>query len=136
MDCVGCDKCRLWGKVQTAGYGTALKVLFEFDNNSEDIPYLKRTELVALFNTHARLGESLNSVGKFRQMLVDGEIVDDAAVEPEEILEEDEPEPVVKPRKKLRAKASLKEQFIHEVELFSAAIQVVLRSWYDFPKTL
>lgn len=30
MDCVGCDKCRLWGKVQTNGYGTALKVLFEF----------------------------------------------------------------------------------------------------------
>jgi ERO1-like protein beta len=25
MDCVGCDKCRLWGKVQTQGYGTALK---------------------------------------------------------------------------------------------------------------
>ena len=28
MDCVGCDKCRLWGKVQTHGMGTALKILF------------------------------------------------------------------------------------------------------------
>lgn len=28
MDCVGCDKCRLWGKVQTHGMGMALSVLF------------------------------------------------------------------------------------------------------------
>src|SRR5262249_33034822 len=33
MDCVGCDKCRLWGKIQTNGLGTALKVLFEFEEN-------------------------------------------------------------------------------------------------------
>lgn len=31
MDCVGCDKCRLWGKVQTTGLATAMKVLFELD---------------------------------------------------------------------------------------------------------
>ncbi|KAI4149484.1 MAG: hypothetical protein L6R39_002493 [Caloplaca ligustica] len=49
MDCVGCDKCRLWGKLQTVGYGTALKVLFEYeeDRNGENPP-LRRTELVAL----------------------------------------------------------------------------------------
>uniref|UniRef100_A0AC35TQF9 Endoplasmic oxidoreductin-1 n=1 Tax=Rhabditophanes sp. KR3021 TaxID=114890 RepID=A0AC35TQF9_9BILA len=28
MDCVACDKCRLWGKLQTHGMGTALKILF------------------------------------------------------------------------------------------------------------
>lgn len=28
MDCVGCEKCRLWGKIQTSGLGTALKILF------------------------------------------------------------------------------------------------------------
>lgn len=28
MDCVDCDKCRLWGKLQTHGIGTALKILF------------------------------------------------------------------------------------------------------------
>ncbi|PAV83164.1 hypothetical protein WR25_23964 [Diploscapter pachys] len=33
MDCVDCDKCRLWGKVQVHGMGTALKILFS------DIPY-------------------------------------------------------------------------------------------------
>ena len=30
MDCVSCQKCRLWGKIQTMGLGTALKVLFSF----------------------------------------------------------------------------------------------------------
>lgn len=31
MDCVGCDKCRLWGKLQVNGLGTALKILFGHD---------------------------------------------------------------------------------------------------------
>ncbi|KAK4245919.1 endoplasmic reticulum Oxidoreductin 1-domain-containing protein [Corynascus novoguineensis] len=71
MDCVGCDKCRLWGKLQTAGYGAALKVLFEFDNNDSPpvLPILKRTELVALFNTYARLSSSIDAIQKFRKMV-------------------------------------------------------------------
>ncbi|KAK4218300.1 endoplasmic reticulum Oxidoreductin 1-domain-containing protein [Rhypophila decipiens] len=70
MDCVGCDKCRLWGKLQTAGYGAALKVLFEYDNNNNPVPpVLKRTELVSLFNTYARLGSSINAIQKFRTMV-------------------------------------------------------------------
>ncbi|KAK8960725.1 Endoplasmic oxidoreductin-2 [Platanthera guangdongensis] len=28
MDCVGCEKCRLWGKLQVLGLGTALQILF------------------------------------------------------------------------------------------------------------
>ena len=28
MDCVACEKCRLWGKLQITGLGTALKILF------------------------------------------------------------------------------------------------------------
>ncbi|KAI0539768.1 endoplasmic oxidoreductin [Xylaria digitata] len=68
MDCVGCDKCRLWGKVQTSGYGTALKVLFETDNDSGEVPDLKRTELVALFNTYARLSSSVEAHHQFRAM--------------------------------------------------------------------
>lgn len=34
MDCVGCDKCRLWGKLQVSGIGTALKILFELDDKA------------------------------------------------------------------------------------------------------
>ncbi|KAG6012750.1 endoplasmic oxidoreductin-1, partial [Claviceps pusilla] len=84
MDCVGCDKCRLWGKIQTNGYGTALKVLFEFDNNSENIPVLKRTELVALFNTYARLSQSMMAIQEFREMIAaeNGETLPDMGEKP------------------------------------------------------
>lgn len=34
MDCVGCNKCQLWGKVQTTGLATALKILFEMDEKA------------------------------------------------------------------------------------------------------
>jgi hypothetical protein len=34
MDCVGCEKCRLWGKLQVLGLGTALKILFSVDGDS------------------------------------------------------------------------------------------------------
>jgi ERO1-like protein beta len=73
MDCIGCDKCRLWGKLQTAGYGAALKVLFEFDEtkNGENPP-LRRTELVALINTLGRISKSVSSVRKFRTALESG----------------------------------------------------------------
>ncbi|KFY26713.1 hypothetical protein V493_03914 [Pseudogymnoascus sp. VKM F-4281 (FW-2241)] len=69
LDCVGCDKCRLWGKLQTAGYGASLKVLFEFDNHATDAPVLKRTELVTLFNTLSRISNSLSAIHEFRLMV-------------------------------------------------------------------
>lgn len=70
MECVGCDKCRLWGKLQTVGYGTALKVLFEYDElkNGENPP-LRRTELVALVNTLDRVSSSLTSLNRMRDMI-------------------------------------------------------------------
>ncbi|KII92731.1 hypothetical protein PLICRDRAFT_172784 [Plicaturopsis crispa FD-325 SS-3] len=72
MDCVGCDKCRLWGKVQTTGVATALKVLFELDEKALDprsnANLLQRSEVVALINTLHRFTESLEIVNSFRQM--------------------------------------------------------------------
>lgn len=35
MDCVGCDKCRLWGKLQIMGLGTGLKLLFEYEEGDQ-----------------------------------------------------------------------------------------------------
>lgn len=72
MDCVGCDKCRLWGKVQTTGLATALKILFEMDETALD-PHknqnlLQRSEVVALINTLHRFSESLQAVEIFRDM--------------------------------------------------------------------
>ncbi|KAF8558016.1 endoplasmic oxidoreductin [Imleria badia] len=72
MDCIGCDKCRLWGKVQTTGVATALKILFEMDekalhhNTNQNL--LQRSEVVALINTLHRFSESLHAVEHFREM--------------------------------------------------------------------
>jgi len=81
MDCVGCDKCRLWGKLQTVGYGTALKVLFEYDElkNGENPP-LRRTELVALVNTLDRVSSSLTALNKMRDMVA--EPMEESAIPP------------------------------------------------------
>ena len=73
MDCVGCDKCRLWGKLQTSGLGTALKVLFEFEEGRADErdtnPPLRRTELVALVNTLDKISASLSAIAEFEAMI-------------------------------------------------------------------
>jgi len=70
MDCVGCDKCRLWGKVQTMGVATALKVLFELDEAAlaPGSQLLQRSEIVAMMNTLYRFSESLHAVDQFRKM--------------------------------------------------------------------
>ncbi|KAG1453697.1 hypothetical protein G6F56_007505 [Rhizopus delemar] len=72
MDCVGCEKCRLWGKIQTVGLGTALKALFSYQDKSLN-PFtnpdlFERNEIVALFNTFNRFSESLNAIQKFRKI--------------------------------------------------------------------
>ncbi|XP_072943639.1 ero1-like protein isoform X2 [Epargyreus clarus] len=82
MDCVGCDKCKLWGKLQTQGLGTALKILFSGrwdspgDPEQGNLPLrhkankrLQRTEIVALFNAFARLSNSIRELENFRIML-------------------------------------------------------------------
>jgi len=153
MDCVGCDKCRLWGKVQTAGYGAALKILFEFDEtkNGEN-PHLRRTELVALVNTLGRVSHSLEAIQKFRRAVntgdhssldVKGPLVDDGTDQKSDTIREPEfddddfdleddpyegdPAPAAK---------SLSEEFWEELDLVWRAYKMVLRSWVDLPFTL
>uniref|UniRef100_A0A914H240 Uncharacterized protein n=1 Tax=Globodera rostochiensis TaxID=31243 RepID=A0A914H240_GLORO len=83
MDCVGCDKCRLWGKLQTHGMGTALKVLFSDvprhangqkgqPKNSENASFdgqfkLNRNDLVALFQSFGRYSSSIWEIDGFRK---------------------------------------------------------------------
>ena len=87
MDCVGCDKCRLWGKIQFLGLGTALKLLFaEHDQvivdsaagiaagegglappSDGEPPFdLSRNEVVALVNTLHRVSMSVQAAKDFR----------------------------------------------------------------------
>ena len=91
MDCVSCAKCKLWGKLQVTGLGTALKILFSSDkidkdtfspdqifiNSSEttlnpSIASLKltRNEMVALFNAFGRLSTSIQQLERFRRMMM------------------------------------------------------------------
>ncbi|KAI1474252.1 endoplasmic oxidoreductin [Daldinia eschscholtzii] len=156
MDCVGCDKCRLWGKLQTAGYGAALKILFEFDNDSEDIPVLKRTELVALFNTYARLSSSMKAIVGFRAMVEAEEKaaqgIPDRAKKPhavgisqstpevtpaEDDLEEEwDKEDDLPPKRERRMPETTGEMFLEELGKVFKAFKIVMKSWVTFPKTL
>ncbi|GJQ68254.1 Ero1L [Trypoxylus dichotomus] len=80
MDCVGCDKCKLWGKLQVQGLGTALKILFSgmFDEKVPELYInsdnkkefqLQRTEIVALVNSFGRLSTSIYELDEFRHIL-------------------------------------------------------------------
>ncbi|KAK9883372.1 hypothetical protein WA026_001544 [Henosepilachna vigintioctopunctata] len=68
MDCVGCDKCKLWGKLQTQGLGTALKVLFSTENRTAENLKLQRNEIVSLVNAFGRLSNSIYKLDDFREM--------------------------------------------------------------------
>ncbi|XP_072321414.1 ERO1-like protein alpha [Eucyclogobius newberryi] len=65
MDCVECFKCRMWGKLQTQGLGTALKILF----SSSSSLTLNRQELVALVNALGRISTSIRELKNFRELL-------------------------------------------------------------------
>lgn len=54
MDCVGCEKCRLWGKLQFLGLGTSLRILFD-----DRVPKLQRNEVIALLNLLHKLSQSV-----------------------------------------------------------------------------
>ncbi|KAI3466838.1 hypothetical protein Pfo_023501 [Paulownia fortunei] len=64
MDCLGCEKCRLWGKLQVLGLGTALKILFSVNGQelSAQRLQLQRNEVIALINLLHRLSESVKLV--------------------------------------------------------------------------
>ena len=157
MDCVGCDRCRLWGKVQTHGYGTALKVLFEYDEkNPENDPYLKRTELVALVNTLDKVSHSLQAIRKFEAMInhgtgatpklaenpeaahpsveVSSVVPSPSPVSESPAAKEDDGYPDFK--RKPRGNMTIAEEFWDEFDLVWRAYKYVLTSWVNIPRKL
>jgi len=66
IKCVGCDRCKLWGTLQTLGLGSALKVLFPAKDGDQQ---LTRQEAVALVNVLERLSSALQYVQQFRDTL-------------------------------------------------------------------
>ena len=83
MDCLGCERCKVWGKLQVTGeirhlhsikspfhfiytilgIGTALKILFSPESDLK----LTKHEIVALFNSFGRHSTSLAELKYFRE---------------------------------------------------------------------
>jgi heme-degrading monooxygenase HmoA len=83
LDCVSCEKCRLWGKLQILGIGTAIKILltkeedlmiktftdvdeeveetrgYDSFTSSRDISLINRQEIIALINTLNQFSKSI-----------------------------------------------------------------------------
>ena len=83
MDCVACDKCKLWGKLQITGLGTALKILFTEESQEHIVTFegedilrnhlneidLNRNEIVSLFNAFGRISTSIQQLESLREKL-------------------------------------------------------------------
>lgn len=140
MDCVGCDKCRLWGKLQTAGYGTALKILFEFDEHDiRNNPPLRRTELVALLNTLDKLSHSLSALREFEDLMHEVSTIGRAVPvssrstteQSSELYEDDGHSETVSPPSR-----TVIDEFMAEWTFVWRAFKWVIRSWLGLPKKL
>jgi ERO1-like protein alpha len=70
LNCVTCHKCRLHGKIQLMGLGAALKILLVPESYVEIA--LSRDELVALFNTLAKLSSSIAYARELAQLFWEG----------------------------------------------------------------
>jgi ERO1-like protein alpha len=72
MDCVGCEKCKMWGKLQLLGIATSLKILFSSEDcggggnggvgSLPPVLVLERNEVIALVNLLERLAASVEVV--------------------------------------------------------------------------
>ena len=79
MDCVTCDKCRLWGKLQILGLGTAIKVLLTSEEDLARRP-LSRQELVALINVLHQFCKSVKFAAAELSRDPNEKVSDDAAL--------------------------------------------------------
>eukprot|EP00191_Tetraselmis_sp_GSL018_P008154 CAMPEP_0177609656 /NCGR_PEP_ID=MMETSP0419_2-20121207/19234_1 /TAXON_ID=582737 /ORGANISM="Tetraselmis sp., Strain GSL018" /LENGTH=490 /DNA_ID=CAMNT_0019104653 /DNA_START=248 /DNA_END=1720 /DNA_ORIENTATION=- len=81
MDCVGCDKCKMWAKLRMLGVAAAFKILFSVEDckgegKSNEL-VLERNEVIALINLLAQFSSSIEAVRTMHE-------VPDPPPEPEE----------------------------------------------------
>ncbi|KAK9481268.1 endoplasmic reticulum Oxidoreductin 1-domain-containing protein [Lipomyces japonicus] len=127
MDCTGCDKCRLWGKLQVTGYATALKILFELpeDGTGTDIQ-LRRMEMVALINTYDRLSKSIAAINMFRTLTSSDNEINNK--EFDEVFEEiNDP---------LLNQSAFEPVWDSEWRNVWEAVKYILRSYVEFPQNI
>ncbi|PRP80328.1 hypothetical protein PROFUN_12080 [Planoprotostelium fungivorum] len=74
-DCVTCEKCRVYSKLQVLGLGTALKILFSGVDAMEIGRHLQRNEVIALVVTARQFSNSIeflkNSFGVSQTTFLD-----------------------------------------------------------------
>jgi hypothetical protein len=58
MDCVTCEKCRIWGKLETKGIAVAMKIIM---NREGEVITLDRAEMVTLVNLARQLAFSVRN---------------------------------------------------------------------------
>ena len=63
MDCVTCERCRVWGKVQILGLGTGIKLLLT-PQESLQPGFLRRQEVIAIINTLHQFSQSIEFAAK------------------------------------------------------------------------
>ncbi|KAL9654919.1 hypothetical protein ABK040_008709 [Willaertia magna] len=56
MDCVACEKCKMWAKLEVIGLATALKILLD---GNEVFSTLQRNEIIALINAFKQHSQSI-----------------------------------------------------------------------------
>lgn len=66
MDCVACEKCRMWAKLETLGLATALKIVLAEDPS--EYANLQRNEIIALINSLKQHAQSIEDLRKFNDM--------------------------------------------------------------------
>jgi hypothetical protein len=64
MNCVGCEKCRIWSKLNILGLSTGLKLAASrsIGNTNNVINGLKRNEIIAFVNTINSFSEAVNYI--------------------------------------------------------------------------
>lgn len=66
MDCVGCQKCKLYGKLQMLGLGTMLKILVSQNDHN-----LVRNEIIAYLNLFIKIVNSVNYIYDFNNKIIE-----------------------------------------------------------------
>ncbi|KAL0489339.1 ERO1-like protein alpha [Acrasis kona] len=69
MDCVACEKCKMWAKIEILGLATALKIVLADENELPGIlGGIQRNEVIALINSFKQHAQSISDLQVFRDL--------------------------------------------------------------------
>jgi len=65
MQCISCEKCKMFGTLQILGMGTALRILLDPDVDL----IIERNEIIALINTIRQFSNSIKIIEEFQNQI-------------------------------------------------------------------